>query len=285
MSEIDNKICVSLDRLIIASDMAFTYTGAPLHIMISGGKDSSVLQQLAIESGIKCAFVHSLTTVDAPETIYFIREEFERLRGLGYNATIRRPPKSMWQLIEDKYGMPPLRTMRYCCKYLKERPVCLENGKRAFIATGVRWAESTRRKSRAPYEAIASNPKNALRVQDNEIILSEDNDLGRKLFENCRLKGERVVNPIIDWTDADIWEFIRNRGLPYNPLYDEGFKRIGCIGCPMANKVYREKQFERWPQFKAAYIRALDAGIKKGKAAGKEYTWEGGEDALRFLDG
>lgn len=285
MSEWNSKIKAAVERLKTAAGMAEHYTGAPLHIMISGGKDSSVLQQLAIESGIKCVFVHSLTTVDAPETVWFIKREFKRLNELGYTAYIRRPPKTMWQLIEEKNGLPPLRTMRYCCKELKERPVILENGKKAFIATGVRWAESSKRRRRAPYEAVASNPKNALRIhEDDELFLHEDNDLGRKLFEDCRLKGERVVNPIIDWSDNEVWEFIHARKLSYNPLYDMGYSRVGCIGCPMASAKQRAEQFERWPQFKAAYIRALDAGIKKGKALGKEYTWSGGGDALQFLD-
>lgn len=257
----DSLIETAKARIQAASDMAARYTGAPLHVMISGGKDSSVLQQLAIESGVACVFIHSLTTVDAPETIKFIREEIKRLRDMGFPAEIRKPEKSMWQLIIDNNGMPPMRIRRYCCKHLKEKPILLDNGKKAFIATGVRWSESSKRKSRAPYEVIASDQKNAVRVQDDELILANDNALNRKLFEDCRLKGPRVVNPIIDWTDDDVWSFIRDRKLPYNPLYDEGFRRVGCIGCPMKSKAERARDFERWPGYKAAYIRALDAGI------------------------
>ncbi len=112
---------------------------------------------------------------------------------------------------------------------------------------------------------------------------SNDNDLGRKLFEDCRLRSERVCNPIIDWSDDDVWDYLKSRGVPYNPLYDEGFKRIGCIGCPMASKAERQKQFERWPKYRVAYIRAFERGMARGRAMGKEYTWEWG-GALRFLD-
>lgn len=275
---LDDKVNSAIERLKLADEMSRKYMGSPLYICISGGKDSSTIQQLAIESGLEVIFTHSHTTVDAPETVYFIRDEFRRLESLGYRTQILRPKMSMWKLIEKNLGMPPLRTMRYCCRYFKERTVQTDDGKGAFIVTGVRWAESTNRKSRNEFEAIASKAKNSVRVAAN------DNELSRKLFEDCRLKGERVCNPIIDWTDDDVWAFLKDRGVPTNPLYAEGFKRIGCIGCPMASQKQREKQFERWPKYKKAYIDALDRGILAGKALGKEYTWSGGADALRFLD-
>ena len=243
---------------------------SPLYVCISGGKDSSVIQQLAIDAGLDVVFSHNHTTVDAPETVYFVRSEFERLRQLGYKTQVLYPKMSMWQLIEHKNGMPPLRTMRYCCQYFKERSTRTEAGKPAFIVTGVRWAESVARKRRGEFEAIASKASNAVRVASN------DNDLGRKLFEDCRLRSERVCNPIIDWSDDDVWDYLKSRGVPYNPLYDEGFKRIGCIGCPMASKAERQKQFERWPKYREAYIRAFERGMARGRAMGKEYTWEGG---------
>lgn len=274
----DNKVKQAIERLKIADEMSRKYMDSPLYVCISGGKDSSVIQQIAIESGLQVIFSHSHTTVDAPETVYFIRTEFERLRELGYRCEIRMPQKSMWQLIIDKNGLPPLRTMRYCCHYFKERPVLTDGGKKAFIVTGVRWAESSARKSREVYEVNASKPKNAVRIPEC------DNDRERKLFEECRLKGERIVNPIIDWTDNDVWNFLNDRRVPVNPLYALGFKRVGCIGCPMASREQRKQQFERWPKYKEAYIRALDKGIQKGKEEGKEYTWQDGEDALRFLD-
>ena len=152
----EDKIKTAIERLRLADSMSRKYMDSPLYVCISGGKDSSVIQQLAIESGLDVVFTHSHTTVDAPQTVHFIRAEFARLRALGYRAQILYPSMSMWKLIEHKNGMPPLRTMRYCCKYFKERSVRCDNGKPAFIVTGVRWAESTRRKERAAFEAIAS---------------------------------------------------------------------------------------------------------------------------------
>ena len=98
---------------------------------------------------------------------------------------------TMWSLIPQKL-VPPTRIMRYCCSVLKE-----QSGKSRMITTGVRWAESaSRRKKRGIYE-------NMSRDLSKRIIINNDNDDTRRLFEDCRLQAKRVCNPIIDWTDAD----------------------------------------------------------------------------------
>lgn len=56
-----------------------------------------------------------------------------------------------------------------------------------------------------------------------------------------------VISPIIDWTDSEVWQFVKSRAIPYCQLYDQGMKRIGCIGCPMSRHVKEELQ--RWPHF------------------------------------
>lgn len=276
------KINTALERMNMAREMSIRYMNDELYIMISGGKDSGVITELALmcyeKYGWKAHFVHSATTVDAPPTMVFIWKEINRLRSLGFDAQVRYPKKSMYQLIIDNYGKPPLRIRRYCCGYLKERPLKLENGKKAFICTGVRWAESSRRKlNRGEFEVIASQAS-------KKVILIDDNELNRKMFEECKLKGERVVNPIIDWSDDDVWEFTREKEIPVNPLYAEGFTRVGCVGCPMTNAKQRKMQFEKFPRMKQAYIKAFEKGIERGKACGKEYTWTCGQDVLDFMD-
>ena len=71
-------------------------------------------------------------------------------------------------------------------------------------------------------------------------------------------KGKRVVNPIIDWEDEDVWEYIKSRNIEYCKLYNEGYTRLGCIGCPLASKRFRDMDFERYPKFKENYKRAVD---------------------------
>lgn len=148
-----------------------------------------------------------------------------------------------------------------------------------MICTGVRWAESTARKnSRAAFER-------SHRDKTKRMLLS-DNDDKRQLFENCQLKAKRVVNPIIDWTDADVWEYIDAEHIQMNPLYCEGQHRVGCIGCPMAGRKGRELEFARWPTYRGAYIRAFDRMLeerdKRGKMQGSWRTGATGIDVFNW---
>lgn len=266
-----NRIEAAIDRIKMADEMSWKYYSAPLYIAISGGKDSSVIQQLAIESGVDCVFQHKLTTMDAPETVWFVKREFKRLEGLGYKTEIVRPATSIWKLIEQRKGMPPTRLRRYCCEALKEYPTLLPNGEHAFVVTGVRWSESPSRMKRGEYEVVA-------RKKQEAVILMNDNSPERKLFETCSVKGCRVCNPIIDWDDGAVWDYLSTRNLPVNPLYAEGFKRVGCVGCPLAMQKEREVAFERWPKFKKCFIDAIERGLLKGVAEGRTYTWGGGAE-------
>lgn len=267
MSEDKEKIAIQ--RLQEASKMALHIYKKPLVVTTSGGKDSGVCVQLAIMAGIPFEVQHNHTTADAPETVYFIRREFSRLEVAGIKCTINMPiykglPVTMWSLIPQKL-IPPTRTARYCCDVLKER-----GGRNRMITTGVRWAESSRRKNnRGIYETMTSDIK-------KKIILNNDNDDKRLLFETCNLKAKRICNPIIDWSNKDVWDFSEAYRIPINPLYKCGFSRVGCIGCPMTGKK-RTKEFAKWPIYEKAYIHAFEKMLveraKKGKMQG---TWNMG---------
>lgn len=99
-------------------------------------------------------------------------------------------------------------------------------------------------------------------------MLNNDNDDSRKMIEQCYKQTKTVVNPIIDWTDEDVWEFIHEYNIPYCKLYDEGYTRLGCIGCPMGTVEHRKEEFERYPKYKQAYIRAFDRMVKARKWGG-----------------
>jgi phosphoadenosine phosphosulfate reductase len=89
-------------------------------------------------------------------------------------------------------------------------------------------------------------------------------------MESCISKGKHVLNPIVDWEDEDVWGYIKDRKLEYCTLYDEGFDRLGCIGCPMAKKSRRIREFERFPKFKTMYLKAFQKMIDKNKRDGNE---------------
>lgn len=264
----------AIERLRAASDMSLRLFEKPLVITYSGGKDSDVLLHLAQVSGIPFEALHSLTTADAPETVRHVYDTFHRLEEKGVKCTVDKHVQpdgsrvTMWNLIQKKL-MPPTRLIRYCCAVLKEG-----GGKDRFIATGVRWAESTARKRRGGLEVLTSKPQ-------SKLILSNDNDEDRRLFETCQLKGKRVVNPIIDWKDNEVLDYAAIEKIPMNPLYCEGFHRVGCVGCPMASKA-RTMEFARYPRIKAAYIRAFDRMLEERRKRSLPCQWQSGVDVFHW---
>nr|DAP22202.1 MAG TPA: phosphoadenosine-phosphosulfate reductase [Caudoviricetes sp.] len=251
----------AIERLKMASDMSLRLYKQPLVITYSGGKDSDVLLHLAGKAGIPYEALHSLTTADAPETVRHVLDTFRRLElaGITCNIDTHKQPDgtniTMWNLIPRKL-MPPTRLVRYCCAELKET-----GGRGRWIATGVRWAESQKRKSRGVMEALHKD-------KSKKLTLMSDNDESRMMMENCQLKGKRVINPIIDWQESDVLNYCTAEKICMNPLYACGWKRVGCIGCPMAGK-HRKTEFARYPKIKAAYIRAFDRMLERRALLGK----------------
>jgi phosphoadenosine phosphosulfate reductase len=267
------KITKAVERVIDAYKFSQSLGLGKLWVCFSGGKDSvclyGVVKKAAEKMGIPVldfAELHyNVTGIDPPELVQFIKTEFPFVHRDLYK-------ESMWQLIERKQ-MPPTRLVRYCCAELKEK-----GGEGRFCATGVRWAESTQRKSRGEFEDIG-------KTKAEGKILFNDNDDDRRQMEHCIPKRKYVVNPIIDFTDEDVWQFIREENLPYCKLYDQGFKRLGCIGCPMAGGKQQKKQFDRWPKFYQAYIRAFDRMIEERKKSGREVVWQTGEEVMEWWTG
>ncbi len=94
-------------------------------------------------TGISFEVIHNHTTVDAPETVRFVREEFRRLEERGVKCTVNLPVYegqrvTTWSLIPQML-MPPTRTSRYCCSVSKDH-----GERRRFNTTGVRWVESVK---------------------------------------------------------------------------------------------------------------------------------------------
>jgi phosphoadenosine phosphosulfate reductase len=252
----------AFEALRFASAQSLKLYKQPLVITYSGGKDSDVLLHLAGKSGIPYEVLHSLTTADAPETVWHVRETFRRLELANVKCVIDAHVQpdgkcaTMWNLIPKKM-VPPTRIKRYCCAVLKET-----GGRGRFIATGVRWDESSRRKNSRGAIEVSTRDKN------KRLILMDDNDESRMQFESCQLKGQRTVNPIVGWTTADVWDYVTAEHIPMNPLYRCGFCRVGCIGCPMAGKS-RTMEFAMYPKIKLAYIRAFDRMLDERRRRGK----------------
>lgn len=182
------------------------------YLGFSGGKDSVVLYSLAEKAKVKFEAYYSITGIDPPELIRFVREFYPDVKRV--HPRIRGKSVSFFKLIPIRG--PPGQIYRWCCVLLKERPV--EKIKLKHRLLGIRAEESVRRKARG-------------RISD--------------------AGSSMVYKPIFFWLTRDIWSYIHSNNIPYCKLYDEGFKRLGCVVCPFIcgetmERVKRHKK--RWPK-------------------------------------
>lgn len=175
-------------------------------------------------------------------------ELIQYIRQYHPDVIFDRPEETMWQLIPKK-RLPPLRQMRYCCAVLKEG-----GGKGRLVQTGVRWQESYKRSKRRMVE-----------------ICQTDN-------------SKRFIHPVIDWTTGEIWEYIRRRNAPYCSLYDEGFKRLGCVMCPQQGTKGMRRDAARWPKIAAMYKWACNRAYDKAVADDLERprNWGNGDQMYEW---
>jgi phosphoadenosine phosphosulfate reductase len=240
------------------------------YVCDSGGKDSLVITHLTYQTGVKFDIHHNHTTADHPETVRYVRRMAQYWRDKGIDYHIEKPrymgePTSMWKLISEK-GLPT-RIRRWCCKVLKEG-----GGEGRAVITGVRRAESTNRRDKAIAETMAS------KKADKIIIKNNDNDNCRNMLELCPTYRKITVNPIVDWQDDDVWEYIRKYNLPYNPLYDQGYHRVGCIGCP----IVKSAELLAQPEYYKLYLHAAQRYLDKHQYLLDKYGWKDAGDMMRW---
>ena len=205
------------------------------HVGFSGGKDSQVVLELVKMAGVKYRAVYNVTTNDPADNVRFIKHHYP-------DVEFSIPEKSYFQLIAQK-GVPTMFN-RWCCALFKETA-----GVGCVVLTGVRKEES---RKRAEYpEAIKFTRKKG----DKELL-----DLDKMEENEFRCVGGKdkfMVYPVLEWTEKDVWQFIRERGLPVNPCY-KTHKRVGCVFCPFARPKDVRAYCETHPQLKAAFIHAIE---------------------------
>lgn len=240
----------------------------------SGGKDSDVLVDLFRKANVKFFVKHNHTTLDAPETVYHIRKKFSEWTAQGIPCKIYYPRESFWRVCLDRRTLPS-RQIRFCCSELKEQDI--PELKFATHCFGVRKAESAKR-------AIT---RDSIELRNRK----DYSDIQRFHFDNleevrqtdmCYKKNYFILNPLAYWSDNYLWNYIEAERIEINPLYSCGFKRVGCIGCPLSGK-RRIYEFERYPKYKARYIKLCDDIVaRRRENHEKIYTWKNGLDYFNF---
>ena len=190
-------------------------------ISISGGKDSlvlldKVLTEYTKETSDREVFIVP-TFGDTGWEHPLTYETLERIADYYRIGILRLVGYTMEELIQ-KYKKFPTKVKRFCTRELKVRPkrrllTTLQklNPSKVVIWLGKRRDES---KARADTQEIVVYPPRTKTPFDRKFSF---------------LIEER--NPLVYTTEGEIWEIIRKKGLPYNPLYDRGHRRVGCYPC------------------------------------------------------
>lgn len=270
------KIRYSVELMRKAEKLALAYDPVDgFYNTFSGGKDSQCLYHIVQMAGVKHKTHMSLTSVDPPEVIRFVRKHYP-------DVELIKPKRSIFQSAIDKKILPTMR-VRWCCAEYKEAAGA---GKVTLI--GIRHAESSRRAGRNEVEI--NNRKFSGNLEELEQYRKDNNHPKRghksKGFKETTIvnaDGERIlgcirgqesllISPIIHWSDSDVWTFLNILGIAHCELYDQGFHRIGCIGCPMSQPKQKAIENKRWPHVKCNWIKAIKA-IRQGGVFKREFIW------------
>ena len=254
------------DKVQLAIDRLQTFQPPEgYYVAFSGGKDSQCVYHLCKMAEVKFDAHYAVTSVDPPELVRFIKKNYPDVE-FSRQHDKNGKPITMWNLIAS-HTLPPTRKARYCCGALKE-----PGGEGRIVVTGVRWAESANRKNTHGVVGFRGKPVSTQKIANDvgadfklnkhgDVIMNDDNDTNRRMVEQCYRTRKTMVNPIVDWLNEDVWDFLNSNGIEHCSLYDEGFTRLGCIGCPLSGSRNMLRDFERWPKYKELYIRAFQRMI------------------------
>ena len=188
-------------------------------VLISGGKDSSVIHHLVSKCSDSYRLIFNNTTLDCSDTYKFIK---------SFNDVLVCTPKEGFYTWQKRTNMIPTRFTRACCGIFKEGCMMdiLDKDSKWLFFMGMRNLESNNRSS---YGDFWKNLK-----------------WGNREWDACL--------PIRTWTELDVWLYIFKESIKINPKYKKGYSRVGCVvACPFYNKFtwsldryWYNFQYTRW---------------------------------------
>lgn len=269
---LQKKMMYSIEFLKKAESIALAYGGGNngYYLAFSAGKDSQALYHIAELAGVKFDAHMNLTSVDPPEVIRFVKQAYPEV-------DLIKPNKSIYQRAIENQILPTMR-VRWCCKEYKEM-----SGAGRVTLIGIRHQESSRRAKRNEVEISNRKFSGTLEGLDEyrqELKAKRARRKSKKDGVNITnadqeqtlgcISGKEslLISPIIHWNEKDVWEFLNEViQVPHCSLYDEGWHRIGCIGCPMSSAKQKHIENTRYPHVKRNWIKAIKA-IRLGGGLG-----------------
>lgn len=266
---LQKKMMHSIDLLRKAENLALAYGGGykGYYLAFSAGKDSQALYHIAELAEVKFDAHMNLTSVDPPEVIRFVKQAYPEV-------DLIKPKKSIYQLAVEKQILPTMR-VRWCCAEYKEM-----SGAGRVTLIGIRHQESSRRAKRNEVEISSRKFSGTLEELDEyrqELKAKRARRKSKKDGVNITnadqeqtlgcISGKEtlLISPIIHWTEQDVWEFLNKvMEVPHCSLYDEGWNRLGCIGCPMSSAKQKQIENLRYQHVKRNWIKAIKAIRSRG---------------------
>ena len=251
------KVADSIALIRRGESLALSMDEEGYMVGYSGGKDSECLLALYKLSGVKGRPYMSLTSVDPPEVVKYVRQVHPEVQLI-------RPKKNIFVAATEK-GCVPTMLRRWCCAEYKEAV-----GAGHVVMVGVRRAESVRRARRKEISVTGH--------KDEDTTL--DQFVARREREHVCIDGKDkiVLSPMLEWTEADVWDFIGKMGLPHCPLYDRGRHRIGCILCPMSSYANKLRDCKEYPYVKTGWLKVLQYIREQREAKGKKNMLSSAEE-------
>lgn len=245
---------ITTEALDYISESGKGYSQGEMFVSFSGGKDSTVTSHLAVR-GIgtpKIIHIFGDTTLEFPETMTYV-ERFKKDNSMIPMLSAKNKDQNFMEMCEQ-VG-PPSRVMRWCCTIFKTGAITrkiettFKNKRNVLTFYGVRRSESA---SRSKYDREADSPK---------------------------IAKQKVVSPIIDWLDFDVWLYILSTGIDFNDAYRYGYTRVGCWCCPnnsgwsaFLSSLYMTEQYKEFNQFLVNFARRI--GKKDAEVYVKEGKWK-----------
>ena len=190
--------------------------GEKMAVAFSGGKDSLVALHLALKTlGPDTKVIWNNTTVEFPETAQYVQS---LSKEWNFSLLIAKPKKSFFSAVKEKGWAT--HEDRWCCRTYKDNPAQETMSANSIVAeiTGTTRTESIYRRSLLPFKLPKKEP----------LIVR--------------------IHPIYDWNQWEVWRYIKAENLPYNPLYDKGYRRIGCWCCPINGPSHYKRLHKTHPK-------------------------------------
>lgn len=248
------KIAETITFLQQGEKTAIALSPEGYYLAFSGGKDSQVLLSLVKLAGVRYHAYYSVTSIDPPENVYFIRRNYPEV-------TFVHHMRNFFSLVEN-YGLPKM-NMRYCCSRLKENL-----GAGRAVLTGVRAEESRKRAAYAQIEIYSRRKEHIGKSKERSI-----DELMANEVQCIKGKDRLMLRPILNWTSDEIWEYIYTYKLPVNPCYNK-VGRVGCMFCPFATA----KQIAMYEKEYPLFYKRLMFSVEKWWNKTEDHVLDGPED-------